>query len=145
MGHTKKLLLGLVLVLALPEAVSPAAKERRLAGQFAITGDDLIEIRPVEEVIVDRVGDFRCNVQRVYEAVVEAATRGVIPENSIAFARKQHGDGDISIVLRDVDRFTVIVPHAGLVLSEAIERLGGSPQADESLGMVGLFAIHGHR
>ena len=54
----ENLLLRLVAVLALPESVSPFAKHRRLPGQFAIAGDNLVEIGAIEKVVVDGVGYF---------------------------------------------------------------------------------------
>ena len=52
--HAQQFLLRLVAVLALPEAVGPFAEHWRRPGQFAIAGDDLVELRAVEEVVVDR-------------------------------------------------------------------------------------------
>ena len=125
-SNAEDFILRLVTILALPEAVSPLAEHGSLPGEVAIAGDDLVEVRTVEEVVVDDVGDFRADVKIVGEAIVEAAARSVVPENAVALARQHQRHGDIAVVLRNVDRLTAIVPHAGLVLAQAIERLRAS-------------------
>src|SRR5258708_34978918 len=64
-------LLRPVSVLALPEAISPFAEHGRLPRQFAVIGNDLVESRAVEEVIIDVVGHFGADVEVVCETVVE--------------------------------------------------------------------------
>ena len=54
----EKFLLRVVAVLALPVAVSPFAEEWRGAGEFAIVGDEAVEVGAIEKVIVHRVGNF---------------------------------------------------------------------------------------
>ncbi len=66
-------LLRSVPVLALPETISPFAEHGRLPGQFAVGGNDLVQIGAVEEVIVDVVGHFGTDVEVICEAVVEPA------------------------------------------------------------------------
>ena len=51
------------------------------------------------------------------------------------------------VVLREVDRFAAIVPHAGLMLAESVDRFGGTVAAEGHVvfGAVGLLAVHGDR
>ena len=49
----------LVALPALPEAERPARHHRRLAGHRAVAGDDLVQLRAVDEVVVDAVADLR--------------------------------------------------------------------------------------
>src|SRR4029077_5312274 len=112
----KKLLLRVVPVLALPVAVRPLAEQRSWSGQFAIVGDDRVEIRAVHEVVVDRIRHFRTQIKRMYETVIEPAPRSVVPENPVAPARQQHRYRYVGIVLRKIDRFSPVVPNPALVL-----------------------------
>ena len=94
----ENLLLRLVAVLALPKSVSPFSEHGSLPGEFAITGDNLVQVGTIEKVIVDDLGYFGTDVQVVREAVVEAAARSVVPENAVAVAgnQKRHGDAVLS-------------------------------------------------
>ncbi len=115
--------LRLVLVLALPEAVGPAPEERHFARQFAIVADDLVGFRAVDKVVVDAVGDFGADIERMNESVIHAAARGIVPEDAVAVGRDQQRNRDLRVLLRQVDGLAAIVPYAGLVLAEAIEAL----------------------
>jgi len=42
----------------LPEPVGPTAKHGRLAGQLAVASDDLVEVRAIDKVVVNGIGDF---------------------------------------------------------------------------------------
>ncbi len=75
------------------------------------------------------------------EAIREFAARAVVPEDAVAIAGKKKRNGDVCIVLRDVDGFAAVVPDAGLVLAEAVEGFLRVPHVDESFGMVGFFAV----
>src|SRR5215469_18230372 len=79
----QKLGLRLVAILALPEAVSPAAEQGRYTCQFPVAGDDPVELGPIEKVIVGDVSHFRTQVQRTQKAVGEAAARSIVPENAV--------------------------------------------------------------
>src|ERR1700690_3352294 len=72
-GDAEDFLLRLVPILALPKTVSPLAEQGRLAGEFTVTSDNLVETGTIEKIIVDDVGDFRADVEIVCEPVVEAA------------------------------------------------------------------------
>src|SRR5712691_6108240 len=72
-GDALQLLLRSIAILALPIAVRPLTKEGCLPGQLAVGGDDGVKLGAVEEVIVNRVGNFRTEIERVYKTVVEAA------------------------------------------------------------------------
>src|SRR5882762_7486325 len=112
-------LLRIVAILALPIAVRPLSEKRRGASQFTIRGDDFVEFRTVQKVVVDSVGNFRGQIERVHEAVVHAAARTVIPKNAISVAREEHRYRDICIVLRKLDVLAAIIPHASLVLPKS--------------------------
>ena len=56
--HVEALLLRLVALAALPEAEGPARHHRRLAGEPPVAGDDAVEARAVDEVVVDAVADL---------------------------------------------------------------------------------------
>ena len=135
-------MLRIVAVLALPIAVRPLSEKRRGASQFTIRGDDFVEFRAVQKVVVDGVGNFRGQVERVHEAIVHAAARTVIPKNAISVAREEHRYRDICIVLRKLDVLAAIIPDAGLVLPESVECLLRVPHICESLRAIGLFSIH---
>src|SRR6266567_1568367 len=79
------------------------------------------------------------------EAIVEAAAGSVVPENSIAVAGKQHRDGDVGVVLRNIYGFAAIVPDARLVLAQTVERFLRSPHVDEPLRMKSFFSIYLNR
>ena len=75
------------------------------------------------------------------EAVVEAAAGAVVPEDSVAVAGEEQRDGDVGIVLREVDGFTAVVPDTTLVLAETIKSFLRIPHIDEALGVVRFFAV----
>src|SRR6185503_9470077 len=52
------LLRGLVALPALPEPQRPARDHRRRPGDTPVAGDDLVQIRAVDEVVVDAVADL---------------------------------------------------------------------------------------
>ena len=56
--HPQQLLLRVVFVLRLPETVSPFSEQWRRSGQLAVSGDDAVELRPVEQVVVHLIGSF---------------------------------------------------------------------------------------
>ena len=141
-GYCFQLLLRLVLVFALPEAVCPAAKERHLAGELAIAGDDLVGVRAVDEVVVDAVGDFCAQIERMNETIVHAAARGVVPEDAVSVGGDEERNGDVGVLLRQVNRFAAIIPHAGLVLAETIETFMRAVDGKRDLCMKCFFAIH---
>src|SRR5262245_49540306 len=53
------LLRGLVALAALPQAESPARQHRRLAGETPVARHHVVELRAVDEVIVDALADLR--------------------------------------------------------------------------------------
>ena len=61
-GYSQNFILRLVAILALPEAISPFAKHGCWPCQLAVGGDDPVEIRAIEEVIIDVVRDLRTDV-----------------------------------------------------------------------------------
>ena len=81
--HRLQFLLRLVFVLALPEPISPPAKQRNLAGQFAIVPDNLIRLRPVNKVVVHPVRNLRAQIKRMNKPVVHHAPRRIVPEDPI--------------------------------------------------------------
>ena len=143
--HVQQFLLRLVAVFALPEAVRPLAEHRGLARQLAVGGDDFVEAGAVEEIIVDRVGHFRAQVERVGKAIVKPAARRIVPEDSVPVAGKKHGDGDIGVVLGDLYVLAHVVPHARLVLAQAVEAFVRAPQVRPAFRVIGLFAVDDHR
>jgi hypothetical protein len=98
--------------------------------------------RAVDEVVVDAVGDFGAEIERVHEAVVHAAARGVVPEDAVAVGGDEQRNGDVGVFLRQIDGFAAIVPHAGLVLAEAVEAFMRAVDAEDDLGVVGLLAVY---
>src|SRR5208283_680934 len=56
-------LLGLILEARLPETISPSWEQGRSTGQRAVVGDDVVEVRAVEKVIVDGIGDISAQRQ----------------------------------------------------------------------------------
>ena len=128
-GDVEQLGLRVVAVLALPVTVGPLSEHGRFPGEFAIGRDNVVEIGAVEKVIVDSVRDVGCEVERVQEAVVEKAARGVVPKNAIASSGNEERDRYVRVGLREVDGLAVIIPHAGLMLAKAVEGLGGIPEA----------------
>src|SRR5579864_9493422 len=77
------------------------------------------------------------------ETVVEASARGVIPEDSVAIRRKQHGYGYVRVLLRQINRLAAIVPHSLLVLSEPVESFVRAVHLDDGFAAIRLLAIHG--
>ncbi len=140
----EQFVLRLVAVLALPEAVGPLAEHGGRASELAIAGDDAVEAGAVEEVVVDGVGDFGADVEGVLETVVEAAARGVVPEQAVAHAGEHERHGDAGVVLREVDGLAAIIPHAGLVLSQSVDGFAGAVTGKRHVvfGAVGLLAVH---
>src|SRR5215467_1646147 len=69
--NSNNLFLRLVAVLRLPESIRPFAKHRRYPGQLAIAGNDFVELGAVNEVVINRVGDFGTDIKRMNETVVE--------------------------------------------------------------------------
>src|SRR5258708_18444621 len=134
-----------VLVLALPEAVSPFAKHRRRPRELPVSADDLVELRTIEKVVIEYIGHFGTQVKRIQKATVEAAARGVVPENSIAVARQHGADADVGVVLRDVHGFAAVIPNAGLMLSEPIKGLVGAPKFRIKFRVIGLLAVNRRR
>src|SRR5439155_19395502 len=118
--HSKTYLHRLVAVLALPEPVGPTAKHGRLASPLAVAGNDLVEVRPIDKVVVNGVGDFGTDIHHENKAVVDASARCVVPEKARAVRRKQHRDSNIRILLRQIDRLAVIVPYPRLMLSQPV-------------------------
>src|SRR5579859_334069 len=141
-GHAQQFLLRVVFVLALPEAIGPLAEKRRGTSQFAVPGDDAVKFRAVEKVVVHLIGDFRAEVKRAEKTIVEAASRGVVPENSISIIRQKERNADVGVVLRKVHGFAAIVPNARLMLPEPVKRLVRTPEFREKLHMMGLFTIN---
>ena len=92
-------ILRAIAVLALPETVRPPSEHRDAARQHAVAGDDGIELRPGDEIVVYDIRDFRTEVQRVEKAVVEPAARRIVPEYPVAVRREEEGDGDVRVVL----------------------------------------------
>src|SRR6185437_11091484 len=86
--YAQDFILRFITVLALPESVSPLAEQRRLTGQLAVTGDNLVELRPVEKVVIDHIGDFGSDVQVIGKSIIKAAASRAVPENAVAFARQ---------------------------------------------------------
>jgi len=66
---------------------SGGAEHRRRAGQFPVRSDDLVELRAIEKVVVDGIGDFRAEIKLVRKSIVEAAPRTIVPEDSVTVAR----------------------------------------------------------
>ena len=122
MSHAEQLFLRVVLVLALPKSVGPLAEKRRRTGQFSVSADDFVKLRPVEKVVVHFVGYFRTEVERAEETIVEAAPRGVVPEDAVAVARQDERDADVRVVLRNIHCFAAIIPNAGLMLPKPVKR-----------------------
>ena len=142
--NARDFFLRFVAVLALPEAVGPPAEQRRLSGELAISGDDLVKLRAINEVVVNRVGHFGADIHHMHEAVVYPATRSIVPEDPIALRREQHRNRNIRVFLREVHRLTVIVPNAGLVLAESVEAFMRPVHPNHQLAAIGLLAIHSH-
>ena len=145
LGDAQNLLLRFVAVLALPEAIGPLAEHWRRSGEFAVGGDDLIEIGAVEKIVVDDVSNFGADVEIIGEAVVETTAGIIVPENPIAVARHEKGHGDVGVVLRDVDGFAAVVPHAGLMLSESVEGFVRAVNVHKGLGAIGILAVYFYR
>src|SRR5579863_6739391 len=144
-GDAENFFLRFIAVLALPETIRPLAEERSLSGKFAIAGNNFIQFRTVEEVVVDGVGDFGADIEIVGEAIVEAAARIVVPENTVAITRYQKGYGDVGVVLRDIDRLAAVVPHSRLVLTEPVESFARAVDIYERLCAIRIFAVYVHR
>ncbi len=117
--------LRLVTILGLKEAVSPLRKQRRMAGHGAVLMEDGIHLRTVEDVVVNLRRGHRLQVQLQRKAVVDVAEGSGVPKNGVAFARNQQRDGDVGIVLAELDDAAAIVEHAVLVLAEPVQRFRG--------------------
>src|ERR1035437_3596630 len=59
LSYCQNLTLGFVPVLTLPETIGPFAEQGCGPGEVAILGNDLVKIRPVKEVVIDSVCNFR--------------------------------------------------------------------------------------
>src|SRR5215831_12427501 len=99
MRNAEQLFLRVVFVFALPKAVGPFSEQRRSAGQFAVSGNDAVKFRAIEKVIVHFVGNFGAEIQRAEKTIVEPASRGVVPEDSVSVAGQEDWNADIGVVL----------------------------------------------
>ena len=97
--HGKNFFLRLVTVFALPKPICPPPKHWRRAGQFAVAGDDFVEFRAVDEIVVNCVGHFGADIHHVNKAIVDASARGIVPENAISVRGKQHWNSNFRVLL----------------------------------------------
>src|SRR5215472_14460517 len=60
--HARDLCLCLVAVLALPESIGPLAEHGRSPRELTVSTNDAVELRTIDEVVIDRIGDLRAQV-----------------------------------------------------------------------------------
>src|SRR5439155_11277660 len=104
--------------------------------------NDFIELRPVDKVIVNRIGDFGTDIHHMNEAVVDPSARRVVPENSVTVGREQHGHSNVRVLLRQIHRLAVVIPDSSLVLSQSIKSFASSIHIGYSLSPVRFFAVY---
>ena len=144
-GDVEQLLGGGVAVLGLDEAVGPLAEEGRVAGEVAVVVDEGVEVRAVEDVVIDAVGGLGGELELAGEAVIHADAGGGVPEDTVAVGREQQRDGDVAVGLRELDGGAAVVEDAGLVLAEAVEAFEGVGQEAVADGVGGPAGDGGGR
>ncbi len=135
---------ALVVVLRLEEAVGPLGEERRRPGGRPVVGDDLIDGRAVEEVVVDQIARLGAEaVLRVAGDVPrEVGRRVVVPEETVPLVGDEDGDLDLRVGVEHVQRRALAVHDAVLVLAETEQRLVRR-RVERGLNGVGAGALDG--
>ena len=110
-----------VAVLRLKEAVGPLRQHGRVAGHGAVLVKNGVDLRAVEEVVVDRLAGDGSELQIEREAIVKIGERRRVPHQPVALARNQQRDRDIGVVLTQFDCRSAIVEHAVLMLTQPVE------------------------
>ncbi len=105
--------------LALPVAVGPFAVHGGMAGEVSISGDDLVHVFAVDEIVIDVVGHL--GPERHFLLVVGKNGFGIIvPQYAVALSGNQKGRDRIGVGLHQLDGMSAIVHVAVLVLAEAV-------------------------
>src|SRR5580704_11547390 len=99
---------------------------------------DPVDLRAIEEVVIDRLARDGSQLQIEREATLKPGERRRIPQHSVAFARNQQRDRDIGVVLAQLYRCSAIVEHAALMLTESVERFidRGRKAVRDSVGLI---------
>ena len=64
-SNVQDFLLGMISLPALPESIHPLGKHRRFAGELTIIGNDLIQLRAVEKVVINSLPHLGAESGRV--------------------------------------------------------------------------------
>jgi hypothetical protein len=86
--------------------------------------DDLIDLRPIDQVVVDRITRQGRELEFERKAIVCIRQRRGVPLQCIALAGNQERDSNICIVLAELNCTAAVIEHSALVLAETIESLG---------------------
>src|SRR3984957_15553377 len=124
MSDIEHLLLRDIAILGLDETISPLGKHRCVAGHGPVFVDDLIDLRPIDQVVVERITRQGRELEFERKAIVGIRQRRCIPLQCIALAGNQERDSNICIVLAELNGTAAVIEHSALVLTETIESLG---------------------
>src|SRR6266481_3918129 len=97
---------GHIAIPGLLEAQSPCRREGRLSGEIRISFDDVMNARPINQVVIDRPGGgAEGNRLGILLAEVERAAPSVIEEDSVTAARSTRGDEEGNTLVHGIRRF----------------------------------------
>src|ERR1019366_6091927 len=112
-----------IAVFRLKESVRPLRQHGRVAGHGAVLTENAVNLRAVEEVIIDRLAGDGSQLQIEREAIVEVGERRRVPQQPVALASSQHDHRAMGVVLTQLYCRSSIVEHATLMLTQSVESL----------------------
>ena len=106
----------------------------------AVLVENGVDLRAVEEVVIDRLAGDGSQLQLKRKAIVEVGERRRVPHQPVALARNQQRDRDIGVVLAQLDRGAAIVEHAALMLAQPVERFRdrGRKAVRDAVGVIAI-------
>ena len=87
-----------------------------MAGQAAVFVDNLVHLRPIDHVVVNRILSQRPKVGLQRKAVIDKGERGGIPHHRVTLTRNQKRKRDIGVVLPEFHCAAAVVEYSALVL-----------------------------
>jgi hypothetical protein len=85
--------------------------------------DNLIDLRSVDQVVVDCIARQGRELEFEGKAIVSIRQRRCIPLQCITLAGNQERDSNVCIVLAELNCTAAVIEHSALVLTETIESL----------------------
>ena len=118
--HCQHLVLGVVVLLALPVSVGPLAVHGGGTRQIAVTSDGAIDVVALDHIVVEAVTDVRGDGQPI-GPVLEDGLGSVVPQKSVALGGNQEGRGGLRVGLHQGHRAAPVVHVPILMLSKAVD------------------------